>query len=88
MIMNREPIGTNLRRFSDKYIFENPPKYWNELLSKMTSDAKIGCGQIIVTDRDVLNDVCYNVNQYETLCKIENIKFDFHDMREHINFGW
>ena len=88
MILNRGPIGTSLSNLADVYIFENPPKYWDELLAKMTTAAKTGHRQIVIDDEDTLIDIFHNVDQYETLCKIETIKFDFDEDEEYAYFGW
>ncbi len=88
MIMNREPIGTNLGTLSDMYVFENPPKYWDEMLSQMNSAAKIGHKHITIYNKDVFDDVYRNNDQYRTICKIENIKLYFDEEGECVYFGW
>lgn len=88
MIMNREPIGTNLGRLADKYIFENPPKYWGEMLAQMNSAAKIGHRHTTTYNKDIFDYVYCNTDQYKTICKIENIKFDFDEEGECVCFWW
>lgn len=88
MIMNREPIGTNLGRLADKYIFENPPKYWDDLLVKMTDAAKAGQKQIIINNKNVFDNICHNIYQYKLLCETEKINYYFDDEDKSVYFGW
>jgi len=88
MIMNREPIGTNLGTLSEIHVFENPPKYWDEMLAQMNSAAKTGHKHITIYNEDVFDDVYCHTDQYKIICKIENIKFDFDEEGECVCFGW